>query len=387
MANENTPAATESNSKRKGRVLLVHLKDDHSGSPKVAAMVCCALNAEGYAVSALVGTSGVNGFISSATPAETFAYRTSGNFIRRVTAYIRAQLTIFHRVWRNCDDPNLRLVWVNTVHPVCAALAARLRSVPVVTHVHEVRLSAPLLFEALVFAASKLSKLLICVSEHTAGQIGGTCPKIVIHNCLPPREEARSAAIHSNRRRHGRTPLRVLMASSLRAGKGINDFKTLAKSLEGDPRFAFQLALSCSREEAGEFASAEQPRNMNILFRPNDLFEIYAATDLVLNLSNPEQCIETFGLTLLEALSCGIPVIAPPVGGCRELFMDGEGGWFIHCSDLDQLRHRLSVLADDAQAWARASSAARHAAQRFPNARFSQSVLGVAEDLDAAKDR
>jgi glycosyltransferase involved in cell wall biosynthesis len=44
---------------------------------------------------------------------------------------------------------------------------------------------------------------------------------------------------------------------------------------------------------------------------------------------------EPFGLVMIEALACGMPVIATPRGAAREIITDGETGFL--CSELDQL--------------------------------------------------
>ena len=38
---------------------------------------------------------------------------------------------------------------------------------------------------------------------------------------------------------------------------------------------------------------------------------------------------EGFGLALVEAMGCGVPVIATAVGGAPEIIKDGETGWLL----------------------------------------------------------
>ena len=59
--------------------------------------------------------------------------------------------------------------------------------------------------------------------------------------------------------------------------------------------------------------------------------------NLVLNLSRPNECIDTFGLTLVEALSLDYPVIAPSIGGPLEIVKHGYNGFLINSYDLDQI--------------------------------------------------
>ncbi|MGM0558427.1 MAG: glycosyltransferase [Myxococcota bacterium] len=59
------------------------------------------------------------------------------------------------------------------------------------------------------------------------------------------------------------------------------------------------------------------------------LAEIYAAADGYVVPSHAD----TFNLTIIEAMSCGTPVVAYPTGGMREVFEHGRGGWFASEAD------------------------------------------------------
>lgn len=54
---------------------------------------------------------------------------------------------------------------------------------------------------------------------------------------------------------------------------------------------------------------------------------IYAASDLFV--SPVDNVQETFGLALLEAMACGLPVIASDWSGYRDLVIPGETGWLV----------------------------------------------------------
>ena len=89
---------------------------------------------------------------------------------------------------------------------------------------------------------------------------------------------------------------------------------------------------------------------------------LLASADLFL-LASAE---ESFGLSALEAMSCGLPVVAPKVGGIPEVVTDGVTGWLSSPEDrqgyLDSLREALCAPIERA---ARGAAARADAVERF----------------------
>ena len=57
--------------------------------------------------------------------------------------------------------------------------------------------------------------------------------------------------------------------------------------------------------------------------------------------------IETFGLTALEAMTAGLPVIVPTVGGIAEMVTDGVNGYKIDVQNLKEIEETVkSVLTN-----------------------------------------
>jgi glycosyltransferase involved in cell wall biosynthesis len=100
----------------------------------------------------------------------------------------------------------------------------------------------------------------------------------------------------------------------------------------------------------------------------------YLRAGVVLNLSHPELWVETFGLTLLEALSFGVPVIAPEVGGPTELVDDGENGYLISVHDVEKIAGKLLDLCENTALCERLSVAARKKAQLFSPQMFDDKM-------------
>ena len=73
---------------------------------------------------------------------------------------------------------------------------------------------------------------------------------------------------------------------------------------------------------------------------------------------------ETFSLVTFEAAASGVPIIATPVSGVRELVEDSRNG-FIVSQEPAVIANRLERLATDEELRTRLGRAARESALRF----------------------
>lgn len=89
------------------------------------------------------------------------------------------------------------------------------------------------------------------------------------------------------------------------------------------------------------------------------VWEIYGSCELFVLPSE----YETFALVGLEALSCGIPILMPRIGGIPEYLSDGENGFFIN-SDPSELRRLISKLLDDTDLYDKLKRGARSSARK-----------------------
>ena len=75
---------------------------------------------------------------------------------------------------------------------------------------------------------------------------------------------------------------------------------------------------------------------------------------------------ESFGLSALEALACGVPVIGTRTGGIPEVVRDGETGALCPVGDVDGMAEAAVAILTDRQRWqAMSSLAAADARERF----------------------
>lgn len=69
--------------------------------------------------------------------------------------------------------------------------------------------------------------------------------------------------------------------------------------------------------------------------------------------------VESFGLAALEAMSCGVPVVASDVGGLPEVVAHGETGFLHGVGDVDAMAGSVRRLLDDGALRSRMALAAR----------------------------
>ncbi|HCB99741.1 MAG TPA: hypothetical protein DEP42_00740 [Ruminococcaceae bacterium] len=72
-----------------------------------------------------------------------------------------------------------------------------------------------------------------------------------------------------------------------------------------------------------------------------DVCHFYQGCDCIVSTSD----IETFGMTLIEALSCGIPILSTKSGGPESIVIPGQNGQLIPCNDEKSLKNGLIQMA------------------------------------------
>lgn len=96
------------------------------------------------------------------------------------------------------------------------------------------------------------------------------------------------------------------------------------------------------------------------LGKQDALPEIFSAGDLFLM---PSQS-ESFGLSALEAMSCGLPVLTSSVGGLPELNLHGTTGYISEIGDIDRMARYAIELLTEPKRYARFAKAARERAEK-----------------------
>ncbi len=110
---------------------------------------------------------------------------------------------------------------------------------------------------------------------------------------------------------------------------------------------------------------------------PSALAQLYRASDIYVHPARAE----SFGLTVLEAMACGVAVVASDVGGIPEVVADGETGVLVPADDPISLADATIALATDTARRGSIASAGPIRAAHFTLARQAESYLAWYAEL------
>jgi N-acetyl-alpha-D-glucosaminyl L-malate synthase BshA len=202
------------------------------------------------------------------------------------------------------------------------------------------------------------------------------CDVEVIHNFIDPAVYDRSRYDPMLRHQVGDGKKILMHISNFRPVKRVLD---VVRAYAGVRR-EIPSALVMVGDGPDRSAAEEEARNLGIerdvhfLGRIDAVAPLLASADLFLLPSDRE----SFGLSALEALACGVPAIAYNVGGIREVIKDGETGALCTVADVDALVAAALALLGTPARWKQASEAAA----RDARARFSlDEIVGRYEQL------
>lgn len=289
-----------------------------------------------------------------------YPYKFSENGLATLVRYVLVQLYTFFLAFRWLFKKNITF-YINTLLPVGPAFAGKLMGKKVVYHYHENAFAKGRFYKFLAAVMQKLADEIICVSAYQAKFLNRKSKISVIQNALPSEFVEKlapniSAAFERQR---------VLMLGSLKLYKSPLEFITLSQKL---PQFCFELVINDDKENINQFLAEHHviiPKNLIVYPRQNDVAKFYNQASVVLNLTNSEMCVETFGLTALEAMSAGLPVIVPTEGGIAELVTDGVNGYKIDVKDLNKISDCICKILKDKKLYIRLSENALRSAERY----------------------
>ena len=363
----------------KKKVVCVHLLNDFSGSPKVLSQAINALKSNNIEVELLTG--GISkGFLTGLViKHNSFFYRRFNHKLLTLVSYLLSQISLFLKVLRY-KDQNV-VIYINTMLPFGAGLAGKLIGKKVCYHIHETSITPRLLKLFLRKIINLTASKIIFVSNSLAKQEAfKDIQQLVVYNALDS-ELVKRASVVPYSPRGTDNNFNVLMVCSLKGYKGVEQFLILAEQLAMYPSLNFDLVLNADLVEVNTyFSKFKLAENLRLHSRQTDLHPFYTNASLVVNLSLVDQWVETFGLTLLEAMAYGVPVIAPPAGGPTEVVVDGKTGFLISAYDIEALKNKILLLTQDHDQIIALSETARLRVKDFSEQEFNETILNVFSD-------
>jgi phosphatidyl-myo-inositol dimannoside synthase len=179
------------------------------------------------------------------------------------------------------------------------------------------------------------------------------------------------AEIRSRYDLHGRRWL--LSVARLTRHKGIDTgILALAQLAAEYPDLGYAIGGSGDELPALKKLAAELGVADRVRFLANvpdqDLPGLYNCAEVYLGLSRlMNQRVEGFGISLLEAGACGIPVVGTRTGGIPEAVRDGESGILVDPDHPEQVAATLRMLLNDRSLAERLGAGGRSAIERYYN--------------------
>lgn len=138
-----------------------------------------------------------------------------------------------------------------------------------------------------------------------------------------------------------RGQFRVLVAGNASRRKGTHLLSAIASRLAPGIEIACTLTPVELRRWVGELSNVRAVGKQPYEAMPN----LYQQSDLLLM----PTAREGFGLAVVEAMACGLPVVAADTSTMPELVSEGEGGYLCALDDPASFAERINKLALDPQ--------------------------------------
>lgn len=215
--------------------------------------------------------------------------------------------------------------------------------------------------------AACVTKKIICVSDYNRNlalrhRVGRPDQLVVIHNGVNSALFTRKDGVHIRTEFNLRQSFVITMVSRLAPPK---DLQTLLKAVAQLPDDC-KLLLVGDGELRQEVQSSIHAMGLThrVILAGNrsDVADILAGSDVFALASRAEG----FGLTIVEAMMSGLPVVASSVGAVPELIDNGETGFLVPQGDWKKFAEALTRLRNDEKLRARMGlEGRRRAVERF----------------------
>jgi len=312
-------------------IKILYLLHDsrRSGVPAVAVTIIKALDRSLVEPSVLFAYDGIYARELQEQGVAVVAFAKKRPFVWRINRFLfNVHLTRLVR--------RVEVVHVHSIKLAFSVILAKWLGSRVVFHLHEL----PGKIGTMLRMAIGMADCVVFCSETCAAHFADIpCRKSrVIVNTVNPADFPGNGG--------NRAVRRIVMVGSINRAKGQDLLlKAFARLPDKDVTLCFYgtTGLSAHGYVRGLKRFARQQGIADRVFFPgptSDMAEVLRQSTMLVHTSWQE----SFGMALVEAMSCGVPVIAHDLGGMREVVADGVTGYLVKPGDIDTLAARMDEL-------------------------------------------
>lgn len=316
-------------------------------------------------------------FVRSLQHWVTSGKQINANYMTRLSGFLRG---LRHRVWAIAhliESHNIDVVYTNTCTCIEGALAAKITKRPHVWHLHEIvrsnrELRALLPQWALNLIIPLLSTRVLVNSRFVADAYRtppAATKTYLVYNGINLSQFQRARPVDNpifDQLHLSPKTKMVAIIGALHPRKGITTFIDAAAIVKANIDNVIFLVIGSGSSEftnrlQNHVAEKALTGCVHFLGWRNDINEILAVADLLVVAAEQEP----FGLTIVEAMASGMPVVATRSGGPEEIVLDGKTGLLVSPAKPQELAEGIIKVLQDGVLAKAFGSAGRERARLF----------------------
>ncbi|MEZ5899135.1 MAG: glycosyltransferase family 4 protein [Hyphomicrobiaceae bacterium] len=175
---------------------------------------------------------------------------------------------------------------------------------------------------------------------------------------------------------HEELPIKFCSAGNLSQLKGFDVVATASRVLQSmGLRYELRIAGNLSTSDATIAKDLSGAAILTGRISHSKMPDFYRTSDVFILPSR----FDSFGMVVLEAMACGLPVIVSENVGAKDVVTEGVNGWIIPANDAQALANRMAWCIANPQAVRSMQTAARAAAEARSWSAYRQEVAIAVE--------
>jgi len=317
------------------KYLYVHINNDFSGSTYAMKAIIESHQLKNYF---LMTNFKEDGFLEG-KDSQVFInvpYSFLGKGLKTIFQIIRYSFLSTLKLLKLFFNSKIDVVYVNTILPWTSSLLGKVFGKKIIYHVHEFYVNPSILVKFYLFIMKLTADEIVYVSDFTKNSYFIYDNDFLKINHFIQFTPVRFSNVNFDDINYSvKFSGPIVMVSAAKKYKGVELFLSLSKKY---PDKSFKLYIN----DKYDF-NEDLPSNFEVFVKHCDIQRELFKASVCLNLSQQPDWVETFGLTIWEALTQGTPVIVPDVGGPLEI-IDNKCGIFCDVRELNQVSKSIDVI-------------------------------------------